>query len=49
MTPLPSQPADPRTEFACVAQAWQTHEGELRGFLRHRLGDEHAALLQACS
>ena len=29
--------------FACVATAWQTHEAELRGFLRHQLFDEHAA------
>lgn len=31
------------TEFACVAKAWQAHEGELHGYLRNRLGDEHAA------
>lgn len=23
--------------FACVAAAWEAHEGELRGYLRHRL------------
>lgn len=25
--------------FACVSSAWQAHEGELRGYLRHRLSD----------
>jgi RNA polymerase sigma-70 factor (ECF subfamily) len=29
--------------FACVAAAWQAHEGELRGYLQHRLADAHAA------
>lgn len=29
--------------FACVSRAWVAHEAELRGFLRHGLGDEHAA------
>lgn len=29
--------------FACVSQAWQAHEGELRGYLRHRLSDAEAA------
>lgn len=29
--------------FACVSRAWEAHEAELRGFLRHGLGDEHAA------
>jgi RNA polymerase sigma-70 factor (ECF subfamily) len=29
--------------FACVSRAWAAHEAELRGFLRHGLGDEHAA------
>lgn len=29
--------------FACVAAAWQAHEAELRGYLRHRVGDEPAA------
>jgi RNA polymerase sigma-70 factor, ECF subfamily len=38
-------PPIPRFEgsFACVAKAWQAHEAELRGFLRHQLLDEHAA------
>ncbi len=31
------------TTFACVAQAWQAHESELRGYLRHRIGDADAA------
>lgn len=26
-----------------MSQAWQTHEGELRGFLRHRVSDVEAA------
>lgn len=43
MTATPSKHADARTEFACVARAWQAHEAELRGYLCHRLGDEHAA------
>jgi len=29
--------------FACVSRAWEAHEAELRGFLRHGLNDEHAA------
>jgi RNA polymerase sigma-70 factor (ECF subfamily) len=29
--------------FACVSLAWEAHEAELRGFIRHGLGDEHAA------
>lgn len=29
--------------FSCVASAWQAHEGELLGYLRHRLGDPDAA------
>ena len=29
--------------FACVTAAWQAHEGELHGFLRHRLADAAAA------
>lgn len=29
--------------FACVAAAWEAHEGELRGYLRHRLADSDAA------
>jgi RNA polymerase sigma-70 factor (ECF subfamily) len=30
-------------EFACVSSAWQAHEGELLGYLRHRLSDADAA------
>jgi RNA polymerase sigma-70 factor (ECF subfamily) len=37
------RPATNSGEFACVSAAWQRHEAELRGFLRHRLSDEHAA------
>lgn len=29
--------------FACVARAWQAHEGELLGYLRHRIADPDAA------
>jgi len=29
--------------FACVSSAWQAHEGELLGYLRHRLSDADAA------
>jgi RNA polymerase sigma-70 factor (ECF subfamily) len=29
--------------FDCVLQAWHAHEGELRGFLIHRLGDADSA------
>jgi RNA polymerase sigma-70 factor (ECF subfamily) len=29
--------------FSCVALAWQAHEGELRGYLRHQLADTDAA------
>ncbi len=36
--PPPGAPA-----FACVAAAWQAHEAELRGYLRHRLSDSDAA------
>jgi RNA polymerase sigma-70 factor (ECF subfamily) len=40
MTPVP---ASGQRGFACVSAAWQAHEGELRGYLRHRLGDDDAA------
>lgn len=33
----------PAGAFACVAAAWQAHEAELRGYLRHRLSDAEAA------
>jgi fructose 1,6-bisphosphatase len=29
--------------FACVAVAWQAHDGELLGFLRHQLPDGRPA------
>lgn len=35
--------SDIGARFGCVVAAWQAHEGELRGYLRHQLGDEHAA------
>ena len=31
------------SDFACVSSAWQAHEGELLGYLRHRLSDADAA------
>jgi RNA polymerase sigma-70 factor (ECF subfamily) len=37
------EPAGVGAPFACVARAWQAHEGELRGYLRHRLADAGAA------
>lgn len=38
-----SSPIHPEGAFACVAAAWQAHEGELLGFLRHQMPDGHAA------
>jgi RNA polymerase sigma-70 factor (ECF subfamily) len=32
-----------RQSFACVSSAWQAHESELPGYLRHRLSDADAA------
>ena len=29
--------------FGCVLKAWQSHEAELLGFLRHQVGDPHRA------
>lgn len=29
--------------FTCVIKAWHAHEGELRGYLVHRLGNNHLA------
>jgi RNA polymerase sigma-70 factor, ECF subfamily len=42
------RPTGPQTRpasagFACVVAAWQAHEAQLRGYVRHRLGDEAAA------
>ena len=44
MPPSPScvTPA-PLGRFACVTEAWQAHERELRAFLRHRVNDSHLA------
>jgi RNA polymerase sigma-70 factor (ECF subfamily) len=33
----------PAATFGCVAAAWQAHEAELRGYLRHRVGDDATA------
>lgn len=30
-------------EFPCVLNAWRANEGELRGYLIHRMSDPHAA------
>ncbi|GAB4116658.1 MAG: sigma-70 family RNA polymerase sigma factor [Sideroxydans sp.] len=30
-------------EFSCVLNAWRAHEGELRGYLIHRMSDPHIA------
>ncbi len=30
-------------DYSCVSSAWQAHEGELLGYLRHRLSDADAA------
>ena len=40
-----SSTTEPLTQapFACVSSAWQAHEGELLGYLRHRLADADAA------
>lgn len=37
------EPGGVGTPFGCVARAWQAHEGELLGYLRHRLADDDAA------
>ncbi|MDP1647828.1 MAG: sigma-70 family RNA polymerase sigma factor [Rubrivivax sp.] len=34
---------DPTGAFACVCAAWKAHEGELRGYLRHRMTDPGVA------
>ena len=31
------------TAFSCVIKAWRAHEGELRGYLTHRLGNTQPA------
>jgi len=31
------------TEFSCVIKAWRAHEGELLGYLTHRLHNSHVA------
>lgn len=31
------------TEFSCVIKAWRAHEGELRRYLTHRLGNTQLA------
>ena len=40
--PSCAMPAD-APAFTCVSSAWQAHEGELLGYLRHRLSDADAA------
>ena len=39
----PSEGSAVLPAFACVSAAWQSHEGELLGYLRHRLSDADAA------
>lgn len=41
MNPYP--PSRDGVSFSCVLKAWHAHEGELRGFLRHQVGDPHRA------
>jgi RNA polymerase sigma-70 factor, ECF subfamily len=43
MSPPVTMQATAQSEFACVSSAWQAHEGELLGYLRHRLSDADAA------
>jgi predicted RNA polymerase sigma factor len=31
------------TAFSCVIKSWRAHESELRGYLTHRLGNNHLA------
>ena len=40
--PAADRPA-PSPGFPCIVAAWQAHETELRGYLRHRLSDRAAA------
>lgn len=37
------KPSACQATFACVTAAWRAHEGELHGYLRHRLADAAAA------
>lgn len=43
MRDLSHQKPSQLASFDCVATAWQAHQGELLGYLRHRLSDVHAA------
>ena len=43
MTCPPKTDAMGPAPFACVSAAWQSHEAELRGYLRHRVSDPAAA------
>jgi RNA polymerase sigma-70 factor (ECF subfamily) len=45
MTSVSPKPFPTRLDggLACVAAAWQAHEAELRGFLKHQVPDGHAA------
>lgn len=38
-----SPPSRNGVAFGCVLNAWHAHEAELRGFLRHQLGDAYRA------
>jgi RNA polymerase sigma-70 factor (ECF subfamily) len=38
-----TSPSREGVAFGCVLKAWQSHEAELLGFLRHQVGDPHRA------
>jgi RNA polymerase sigma-70 factor, ECF subfamily len=38
-----SSPSRDGVSFGCVLKAWEAHEAELLGFLRHQAGDPHRA------
>jgi RNA polymerase sigma-70 factor (ECF subfamily) len=40
---MPAGTAAPAGAFSCVSAAWQAHEGELLGYLRHRLAHADTA------
>lgn len=40
---MPAGAAAPAGAFSCVSAAWQAHEAELLGYLRHRLANADTA------
>jgi RNA polymerase sigma-70 factor (ECF subfamily) len=40
---MSDKPSPELASFACVSAAWQAHEAELRGYLRHRASDADVA------